>query len=121
MYVIATQEFRKIGKLSAMTSKREEDPICYRRNGDAACAEIAATSEERSYDHSSNCDADARRDDRRHVRASPAKAFRWFLVHGFTTTGEFWREQGEEFSKAYRVIRINLPGHGTSPALTARG
>src|SRR6195256_5295358 len=43
------------------------------------------------------------------------------FVHGFTTTSEFWREQAEEFSKAYRVIRINLPGHGTSPAPTARG
>ena len=26
-----------------------------------------------------------------------------------------------EFSKAYRVIRINLPGHGASPAPTSRG
>jgi pimeloyl-ACP methyl ester carboxylesterase len=42
------------------------------------------------------------------------------FVHGFTTTSEFWREQAEEFSKAYRVIRINLPGHGASPAPTSR-
>src|ERR1700747_2248950 len=42
------------------------------------------------------------------------------FVHGFTTTSEFWREQAEEFSKSYRVIRINLPGHGASPAPTSR-
>ncbi|MCV3211043.1 alpha/beta hydrolase [Mesorhizobium sp. YC-39] len=37
------------------------------------------------------------------------------FVHGFTTTAEFWREQIEAFSSRYRVIRINLPGHGASP------
>lgn len=37
------------------------------------------------------------------------------FVHGFTTTSEFWREQAEAFSSRYRVIRINLPGHGVSP------
>ncbi|TCU07585.1 alpha/beta fold hydrolase [Rhizobium sullae] len=37
------------------------------------------------------------------------------FVHGFTTTAEFWREQVEAFSSRYRVIRINLPGHGVSP------
>ena len=37
------------------------------------------------------------------------------FVHGFTTTAEFWREQVETFSARYRVIRINLPGHGVSP------
>jgi 3-oxoadipate enol-lactonase len=42
------------------------------------------------------------------------------FVHGFTTTSEFWREQAEEFSKTYRVIRINLPGHGASPAPRSR-
>ncbi|KZD20483.1 alpha/beta fold hydrolase [Tardiphaga robiniae] len=36
------------------------------------------------------------------------------FVHGFTTTAEFWREQVETFSARYRVIRINLPGHGPS-------
>src|SRR3981081_3934650 len=54
------------------------------------------------------------------VRIS-GQGFPLVFVHGFTTTSEFWREQAEEFSKAYRVIRINLPGHGTSPAPTARG
>lgn len=37
------------------------------------------------------------------------------FVHGFTTTGEFWREQVEPFSAGHRVIRIDLPGHGVSP------
>jgi 3-oxoadipate enol-lactonase len=42
------------------------------------------------------------------------------LVHGFTTTSEFWREQVEEFSASYQVIRPNLPGHGISPAPKTR-
>ena len=42
------------------------------------------------------------------------------LVHGYTTTCEFWREQVEEFSASYHVIRPNLPGHGISPAPTTR-
>ncbi|UWU26065.1 alpha/beta hydrolase (plasmid) [Rhizobium sp. CB3060] len=42
------------------------------------------------------------------------------FVHGFTTTAEFWREQVEAFSAKYRVIRINLPGHGVSPRPDAR-
>lgn len=37
------------------------------------------------------------------------------FVHGFTTTAEFWREQIEMFSSRYKVVRINLPGHGLSP------
>lgn len=37
------------------------------------------------------------------------------FVHGFTTTAEFWREQVGVFSMLYKVIRINLPGHGVSP------
>jgi pimeloyl-ACP methyl ester carboxylesterase len=53
------------------------------------------------------------------VRIS-GQGFPLVFVHGFTTTSEFWREQVEEFSKAYRVIRINLPGHGASPAPTSR-
>lgn len=53
------------------------------------------------------------------VRIS-GQGFPLVFVHGFTTTSEFWREQAEEFSKAYRVIRINLPGHGASPAPTSR-
>src|SRR3979411_2441174 len=54
------------------------------------------------------------------VRIS-GQGFPLVFVHGFTTTSEFWKEQAEEFSKAYRVIRINLPGHGASPAPTSRG
>lgn len=37
------------------------------------------------------------------------------FVHGFTTTAEFWREQTQAFSPHFKVIRINLPGHGISP------
>src|SRR3977135_2482724 len=54
------------------------------------------------------------------VRIS-GQGFPLVFVHGFTTTSEFWKEQAEEFSKAYRVIRINLPGHGASPAPPSRG
>jgi pimeloyl-ACP methyl ester carboxylesterase len=35
------------------------------------------------------------------VRIS-GQGFPLVFVHGFTTTSEFWREQAEEFSKAYR-------------------
>jgi pimeloyl-ACP methyl ester carboxylesterase len=49
------------------------------------------------------------------VRVS-GKGFPLILLHGFTTTSEFWREQVEEFSASYQVIRPNLPGHGISPA-----
>ena len=54
------------------------------------------------------------------VRIS-GQGFPLVFVHGFTTTSEFWKEQAEEFAKSYRVIRINLPGHGASPAPTSRG
>jgi 3-oxoadipate enol-lactonase len=54
------------------------------------------------------------------VRIS-GQGFPLVFVHGFTTTSEFWKEQVEEFSKSHRVIRINLPGHGASPAPTSRG
>ena len=36
-------------------------------------------------------------------------------VHGFTTTSEFWKEQVELFSRNYKLIRPDLPGHGKSP------
>lgn len=38
-----------------------------------------------------------------------------FLCHGFTTTGAFWREQIDAFSKTHRLVIIDLPGHGSSP------
>jgi pimeloyl-ACP methyl ester carboxylesterase len=53
------------------------------------------------------------------VRVS-GTGFPLILVHGFTTTSEFWREQVEEFSGSYQLIRPNLPGHGISPSPTAR-
>jgi 3-oxoadipate enol-lactonase len=42
------------------------------------------------------------------------------LLHGFTTTAEFWRPQVQAFSDSYRVIRPNLPGHGISPCPAER-
>lgn len=36
------------------------------------------------------------------------------FCHGFTTTGQFWREQLEPFSRTHRVVVLNLPGHGCS-------
>lgn len=42
------------------------------------------------------------------------------FCHGFTTTSQFWREQIPAFSNRYRMILIDLPGHGKSPAPTMR-
>jgi 3-oxoadipate enol-lactonase len=53
------------------------------------------------------------------VRIS-GEGFPLVFVHGFTTTSEFWKAQADEFSKQFRVVRINLPGHGGSPAPTSR-
>lgn len=45
------------------------------------------------------------------VRGSgPAIVF----CHGFTTTGNFWREQVEPFSPSHKVVVPDLPGHGAS-------
>jgi pimeloyl-ACP methyl ester carboxylesterase len=41
------------------------------------------------------------------------------LVHGWTCNRSFWRAQVDEFSKAYRVVTIDLGGHGDSG--TGRG
>ena len=38
------------------------------------------------------------------------------FCHGFTTTGQFWRKQLASFSASYRLVVLNLPGHGISPA-----
>jgi 3-oxoadipate enol-lactonase len=54
------------------------------------------------------------------VRIS-GQGFPLVFVHGFTTTSEFWKWQAEQFAVSYSVIRINLPGHGASPAPTSRG
>ncbi len=54
-----------------------------------------------------------------YVRIS-GQGFPLVFVHGFTTTSEFWKKQAEELSKSYRIIRINLPGHGASPSPTSR-
>jgi len=36
------------------------------------------------------------------------------FCHGYTTTGEFWREQIGEFSRDHRLVVPDLPGHGRS-------
>lgn len=36
------------------------------------------------------------------------------FCHGFTTTGQFWREQVEPFAQTHQVVIVNLPGHGPS-------
>jgi pimeloyl-ACP methyl ester carboxylesterase len=38
------------------------------------------------------------------------------FCHGFTTTAQFWREQMASFSACYRLVVLDLPGHGISPA-----
>lgn len=36
------------------------------------------------------------------------------FCHGFTTTGQFWREQIGAFSRDHRLVVPDLPGHGES-------
>lgn len=36
------------------------------------------------------------------------------LIHGWTCSAAFWRMQAVDFSRQYRVISIDLPGHGKS-------
>lgn len=36
------------------------------------------------------------------------------FCHGFTTTGQFWREQVDTFALTHHVVIVNLPGHGPS-------
>lgn len=36
------------------------------------------------------------------------------LVHGWTCSAAFWRLQSADFARLYRVIAIDLPGHGKS-------
>lgn len=38
------------------------------------------------------------------------------LIHGWTCNASFWRLQIPELAKQYRVISIDLPGHGSSDA-----
>lgn len=39
------------------------------------------------------------------------------LVHGFLGSLEVWNEFSEKLSKRFRVIAIDLPGHGKSPCI----
>ena len=36
------------------------------------------------------------------------------MVHGWTCSAAFWRMQAVDFARLYRVISIDLPGHGKS-------
>jgi len=46
---------------------------------------------------------------------------RWLtLVHGMFASHKWWRFQKEEFSKDYKVIVLDLPGHGRSYSLKRR-
>jgi len=38
------------------------------------------------------------------------------LVHGWTCDGTFWDKQVPELAKNYRVLNVDLPGHGKSDA-----
>lgn len=42
------------------------------------------------------------------------------FCHGFTTTGDFWREQIADFSRDHRLIVLDLPGHGRSASPRTR-
>lgn len=39
------------------------------------------------------------------------------LIHGFLGSHEIWSEFVKKLSKRYRIITIDLPGHGQTPAL----
>ena len=54
-----------------------------------------------------------------HVRVAghgPALVF----CHGFTTTGEFWRQQMGAFSHDHQLVVPDLPGHGRSASPRSR-
>jgi 3-oxoadipate enol-lactonase len=46
----------------------------------------------------------------------PANAPVLVLLHALATHSEIWRPQLPAWSTAFRVVRIDLPGHGASPA-----
>lgn len=39
------------------------------------------------------------------------------LLHGFLGSHAIWRQTAENLSKSYRVISIDLPGHGQTPCI----
>jgi 3-oxoadipate enol-lactonase len=51
--------------------------------------------------------------------AGPADSPAVVLLHALATHGELWRPQWPAWSMAFRLIAIDLPGHGMSPAPTA--
>lgn len=38
------------------------------------------------------------------------------LIHGFLASGEIWAHIAQKLQRSFRVIRIDLPGHGKSPS-----
>lgn len=37
------------------------------------------------------------------------------FVHGWGINGEYWSNQAEEFKGSYKILTLDLPGHGKSP------
>jgi len=46
----------------------------------------------------------------------PAAASAVLLLHGFTGTGESWHDVAQALAQSFRVIRVDLLGHGLSDA-----
>ncbi len=44
------------------------------------------------------------------------KGFPVLLIHGFLENSSMWNDITNQLSKNYKVIRIDLPGHGLTPA-----
>ncbi|HEV2719730.1 MAG TPA: alpha/beta fold hydrolase, partial [Thermoanaerobaculia bacterium] len=49
------------------------------------------------------------------VESGPADAPALLLLHGLSARLEIWDRWAELLSKDFRVIRIDLPGHGCTP------
>ncbi|GAB3697525.1 bifunctional 3-oxoadipate enol-lactonase/4-carboxymuconolactone decarboxylase PcaDC [Nocardiopsis oceani] len=54
--------------------------------------------------------------DLHHTESGPADAPPLVLVGSLGTNGQMWQPQVEALSSAFRVIRVDLRGHGQSPA-----
>ena len=57
---------------------------------------------------------------REHGRAGTAGAT-FVLLHGLTFDHRMWDPSAEALPDDHRAIALSLPGHGGSPALSARG
>ncbi|WCT79230.1 alpha/beta fold hydrolase [Novosphingobium humi] len=47
----------------------------------------------------------------------PASAPTLVFLHAIATSGELWRPQVEPLAQRFRVVRVDLPGHGASAPL----